>query len=222
LRPFDLLTVLRVSGQLVVTNIVSPSRLQSRDDVAALIERARDGSPTALGCLLDGCRKYLLLVANESLDSDLRPKGGASDLVQDTFIEAQRGFVQFKGTSEGELLAWLKAILAHRLANNVRRYATDKRDVDREILLDLDAGWRPANDKPGNDPAWATIDRDEQARLAAAIARLPEPLRMVIEMRTWQGKSFPEIGAHLGKTSEAARKQWGRAVRRLQQELEQP
>jgi RNA polymerase sigma-70 factor (ECF subfamily) len=204
----------------VPSNLGAPSDPPGVDDFAALIEHARAGSATAFGRLLEGCRKYLLLVANESLDSDLRPKGAASDLVQDTFVEAQRDFARFTGTTEEELLAWLRQILAYRVGNHRRRYGTEKRDVDREIPLDREAAdVYPATAAAGSDPAKATIDRDEQAHLAAAMARLPEHLREVIEMRTWQRQTFPEIAARLGKTSEAARKQWGRAVRRLKQEL---
>lgn len=194
----------------------------SVDDFGRLFDRARAGCSVSLGLLLTGCNRYLLLVANSSLDSDLRPKAGASDLVQDTFVEAQRDFVHFKGTSERELLAWLKEILAHRIANQVRRYNTAKRDLDREIPLAAEDGFNQlVRSEKQTGPDQAAILHDEQSRLAAAMGRLPRHLRNVIEMRTWQGQSFPEIAAKLEITSEAARKQWGRAVRKLQQELRQ-
>jgi hypothetical protein len=49
-----------------------------------LIRQARGGSAEALGRLLERSRAYLLLIANKGLDADLRSKGGASDLVQQT------------------------------------------------------------------------------------------------------------------------------------------
>lgn len=201
---------------------VAPNGLNRRVDLRELIERARSGSSTSFGQLLEGCRKYLLLIANDALDSGLRPKGGASDLVQETFVEAQRDFVRFTGTTEQELLAWLKEILANRVANHARRYNTKKRDVHREMLLDSDAGTAQASLRREQvSPAEAALNRDEQARLAIAIGRLPQHLRNVIEMRTWEGLSFPQIAEKLDITSEAARKQWGRAVRRLDFELRQ-
>ena len=78
------------NGHSVSEDIASIER-----EIGQLIAAARGGSASALGQLLEGCRKYLLLVANESLDSDLRPKGGASDLVQETFVQAQRIFERF-------------------------------------------------------------------------------------------------------------------------------
>src|SRR5262245_66692989 len=82
-----------------------------------LLQAARAGSTEALGRVFEGCRHYLLLVANEGLESDLRAKAGASDLVQDTFLEAQQAFIRFQGTSERDLLAWLRQILLYTLGN---------------------------------------------------------------------------------------------------------
>src|SRR5690242_4317549 len=82
---------------------------------------ARRGSPEAVAWLLEHCRPYLLLVANEELDADLRPKLGASDVVQQSVIEAQRDFARFEGATREDLLAWLRRILRHNLAD-ARRY----------------------------------------------------------------------------------------------------
>src|SRR5260370_27853733 len=82
---------------------------------------ARAGSREALGQALDCCRNYLLKVAQRELDPDLRAKGGASDLVQETFLEAQRDFAQFQGSSEVELRAWLSRLLVNNVCNFSRR-----------------------------------------------------------------------------------------------------
>ena len=73
-----------------------------------LIAQARAGSAEALGQLLVTYQRYLLLVAERELDPDLRAKGSASDLVQETFLEAQRDFARFQGSSRDELRAWLR------------------------------------------------------------------------------------------------------------------
>jgi len=188
-----------------------------------LIDEARGGSTAALGQLLERCRKYLLLVANGSLDADLRRKVGASDLVQDTFLEAHRDFSHFQGTTEQELLAWLTKILENRLANSIRHYrGTLKRDVQREVSLEAecDLGGLSA---PGEvaAPFHAIIARDDVQRLQAALGRLPKPMREVLILRTWERQSFVEIAAQLQGTPDSVRKLWGRAVRRLQVELQE-
>jgi RNA polymerase sigma-70 factor (ECF subfamily) len=184
------------------------------------LDQARGGSSEALGALLEGCRKYLLLVANRELDSDLRPRTAASDLVQETFLEVQRGFDNFRGTTEEELFAWLKAILANRVSNIVRshRYAA-KRSVEREQPLELTPGQCLLKPRDETSPSEAAAARDEERRLQTALAALCELDREIIVRRTWEQKSFVEIGRELGKSADATRRLWGRAVRRLEQAL---
>ncbi len=77
----------------------------------------RGGSRQALGELLEACRAYLLIVAEQELATDLRRKAGASGLVQETFLQAQRDVGRFQGESENELRAWLRQVLINNLAN---------------------------------------------------------------------------------------------------------
>src|SRR5438445_4152014 len=59
------------------------------EDFDRWLSAARDGSRDALGRVLEACRRYLLFVARHELNEDLQAKGGASDLVQETFLEGQ-------------------------------------------------------------------------------------------------------------------------------------
>ncbi len=61
--------------------------------------------------------------------------------------------------------------------------------------------------------------REEADRVDAALARLPEDHRRVIELRNREGRPFGEIGDILGRSADAARMLWFRAVERLQREL---
>src|SRR5215471_5317922 len=86
------------------------------------LAEARAGEVHALGEALEACRAYLLHVAEHELETGLRAKGGASDLVQQTFMEAQQDFSRFAGTSEAELLAWLRRMLLNNIANFRRQW----------------------------------------------------------------------------------------------------
>jgi RNA polymerase sigma-70 factor (ECF subfamily) len=179
---------------------------------------ARDGCPEALGQLLQGCRRYLLLSAARALESTLRPKEGASDLVQQTFVVAQRDFQSFRGTTLGELLAWLNRILRRQLANHVRYYKhSEKRALRREVPLDTGAG---ADNLGIVDGQTAPPDRaaalDEQRRVHRAIEKLSDEYRQVLHLRTWQRLPFADIGRQMGRSAGAAQKLWMRAVERLQ------
>src|SRR5689334_22868117 len=72
-----------------------------------LLALARTGDGPSLGELLELYRGYLSLLARMQIGRRLQGKVDAADLVQDTFLDAHRGWANFRGTSEGELLAWL-------------------------------------------------------------------------------------------------------------------
>src|SRR5262245_9812433 len=76
-------------------------------DASLLLATAWSGLGEALGQALETCLNYLLLIAGKQLDPELHAKGSASDPVQKTFLEAQRDFTRFQGTSQLGLLVWL-------------------------------------------------------------------------------------------------------------------
>src|SRR5437588_144962 len=106
------------------------------NSVAVLIRRCRDGEPAAHETLLERYRPYLQVLAQAQLGRHLRAKCDASDLVQQTLLEAHRDFAEFQGSREAELLAWLRRILAHNLYNEARRFAAQQRDAAREVSLE--------------------------------------------------------------------------------------
>jgi RNA polymerase sigma-70 factor (ECF subfamily) len=201
--------------------LVDERRTQTLD---SLIAAARAGSNEALGELLEAWRDYLLLVANQELDSVLCPKGGASDLVQQTFLEAQRDLQRFDGSTIGEWVAWLRTILDHNVANFRRGYlATEKRNVKREVPLgtfdDRDSYFGLHFVGDTQTPSQCLSAGEQALRLKHALSRLPELQRRVIELRHRDGLSFAEIGRLTDRSAEAARKLWSRAIKRLAHEL---
>src|SRR6476659_3196527 len=105
-------------------------------NVSDLLQRARAGDEAARDRLFVVCRNYVSIAARAEVASWLKAKVDASDLVQQTLLEAHRGLANFRGTTEGEWLAWLKRILAHNAADFVRRYhGVEKRRAGREVRL---------------------------------------------------------------------------------------
>ena len=192
------------------------------EDLAGQIQAARKGSQEVLAWLLEKCRPYLLLVANDELDSALRPKVGASDLVQDSLLEARQDFPQFRGSTQEDLLAWLRSILCHNLADARRRFqGAARRRLLQEESLDAEsaAELREKLVADTASPHEQAVTREEKETLEAALARLPEDYRRVLELRYNQDRSFAEVGAALGRSEESAKKLWLRAVRRLRREV---
>lgn len=193
---------------------------RERDVFELLLSEARSGDPDAIGKLLEQCRNYLLLIANQDLDQTLQRKIGASDLVQESMLTAQAHFHRFDGTSKKHFLGWLRGILMNDVRHWRRHYqGTQIRDLHRET--DITESRRLLNQPldglhtPGTQAAAA----EEEALLTGALDELPENYRTVIRLRNWEDQSFAQIGEHLHCTGDAARKLWSRAIHRLQEIL---
>jgi len=182
-----------------------------------LLQKAREGNSQALANLLESCRDYLLAIANSELQPWLQGKVGASDIVQETFVAACNKFDGFRGQTEAELLGWLRAILLRQMSTADRSYRfTEKRSVDREVSLDGLAKTTSNHRNPLSE-----LLRDENIdRLKQAIAQLSPHYREAIELRSIEQLSFVEIGQRLGRSEEASRKLWGRAIILLSEMLE--
>jgi RNA polymerase sigma-70 factor, ECF subfamily len=192
-----------------------------RPDAEQLLQLAREGGGDAKGDLLDVYRGYLTLLARLQVGRRLQGKADASDLVQETFLQAHRCFAQFRGTTEGEFAAWLRQILASRLAKLVWRYhGAQRRDVrlERELREEmaqssriLDRGLAAPESSPSNQAA----RREQGLLLADSLDRLPEDYREVLVLRHLEGLTFPEVAARLGRTVDSVRKIWIRGLARL-------
>ncbi len=187
---------------------------------------ARAGSPEALGRALEACRGYLLLVAQRELAPELRAKGGASDLVQQTLLDAVRDFAHFRGATEAELLHWLRRLLLNNLADFTRQYRdTAKRQIGQEVRLD---GGDSSAERGGGlaaalpSPSGEAVAHEQAEAVRRAVERLPEGYRRVLVLRYQEERSFEEIGDLLDLTANAARKLLLRAVERVRRELEGP
>jgi RNA polymerase sigma-70 factor (ECF subfamily) len=186
-----------------------------------LIEAARVGCNRSLGELTERYRRYLLLVANNELSPELRIKMAPSDLVQETLIHVAANFNRFAGSSEQELLAWLRRIMHFRAVHAARRfYDVSARNINREAPLATgdDSQAAPIADQSPT-PLTTLLAFEELAALGSALAELDEPSRRVILLRSVERKSFSEIGQTLACSEAAARKRWVRAVNSIRTTL---
>ena len=198
----------------------------SEDNPERLLQRARAGDGAARGRLLEAYRGYLTFLARLRLGRRLRGKVEPSDLVQEAFLEAHRDFDAFRGTSSAELLSWLRQVLAHNLANQVRRFqGTRRRDLrlERDLVAELEQssqalarGLAAAQASPSHQAE----DREQSVRLADALERLPDDYRDVLLLRHFEGLSFPEVAERLGRSVASVKNVWARALARLRPLME--
>lgn len=191
------------------------------EDVDRWLHDARQGSQQALGHLLENSQRYLLHIANQQLDPHLAAKVSPSDVVQETFLDVQRDFLQFHGCSEEEWLAWLRRLLLNNLNTATRSFRnTVKRQVHRELPAHDAARLLSAVPNSDDSPGAMVCASEQTETLRHALQQLPEHYRQVIDWRNYERLSFAVIGERLGKSAEAARKVWARALEQLQDLLE--
>ena len=101
-----------------------------------LLALALAGNRDALGEMLIRHRPYLKMLASAQIHQRLQGKADASDLVQETCLEAHKQIATFRGSSNAEFAGWLRGILANLLAKHFRRYlGTKQRDLQMEQSL---------------------------------------------------------------------------------------
>jgi RNA polymerase sigma-70 factor (ECF subfamily) len=193
----------------------------SGDVVERLLPLAKAGYPDALGQLLEQYRNYLELLARLQIGRHLQSKVDASDLVQETFLDAHATFAEFRGATERELLGWLRQVMAYNLASLTRYYCgTQRRDVglERRLTGELDqssqalqAGLVATTGTPSQD----VVRREQAVLVADALGRLPATYREVIVLRELEGLTFPEVARQMSRSVDSVKKLWVRALARL-------
>lgn len=173
---------------------------------------------------LEGYREYLRLLARLQLDPRLRGKLDPSDLVQQTLLKAHERRHQFRGTTDAERAAWLRAILARQLADALRQHG--RRPVDRARSLEqaLEASsarlddWLAAED---DSPSVAMMRHERLLAMVEAMASLPDDQRTALELRHLQGLSVPEVCEAMGKSLPAVAGLLHRGLKALRERLKE-
>jgi RNA polymerase sigma-70 factor, ECF subfamily len=198
---------------------------QTDADPDQLLALAQRGDETALGSLLAVYRQYLAVLAQTQISRRLQGKADASDLVQETFLEAHRHFADFRGATEFEFSGWLRSILAGLIANHVRRYlGTKRRDARLERALavhidDLSDTLDRGLAADINTPSQEAVSREATVRLSQAMGLLPPHYRQVILLRHLEGLPFAQVAEQMGRTVESVEKLWVRALALLRESL---
>lgn len=198
-------------------DLAAPQPLQE------LLAAARRGNNQRRDELFAACRSYLGVVARAQIETWLRAKVDASDLVQQTMLEAHRDFDRFTGCTDQEWLAWLRRILTHNAADFVRRYKTSaKRTAARERPLARGGQQTTFMFEPaaaGDSPSQVLIRADRQLAVADALAQLPADYQEVILLRNVQRLSFNDVAERMSRSRPAVQMLWLRALKKLEEAL---
>jgi RNA polymerase sigma-70 factor (ECF subfamily) len=191
-----------------------------------LIAAASRGGEERLGRLLALYRNYLRLLARIEIGGKLQAKVDASDLVQETMLEAHKNFPQFRGATEAEFTAWLRQIMAGVVCGLLRRYfGTQKRDLQLERTFRENLGNSSLLFEKGfvdlrSSPSQQAARREQVVLLADALENLPKDYREVLVLRHMEGLTFPDIANRMERTQDSVEKLWVRGLARLRKEME--
>lgn len=170
--------------------------------------------------LLQKYRPYLRLLAARQLDPTLATRLSASDIVQQTQLEAFRDCGLFRGETEEQFVAWLKAILRNNVAQATHRHIlTQKRSVKREQLQPQPH--RPSYELPGrvDSPSAAAMRDESVVKLAHAMESLTADQYEAIRLRYLEGYSLTCLAESLNRSAPAVAGLLKRGLRRLRRVL---
>jgi len=176
------------------------------------------------GLALDRFRQYLLLLARLHLGDQVRAKIDASDVVQETLLEAYRKRSQFRGASEAELAAWLRQMLAFSIADAHRAQHRAKRDIAREqslhaALNDSSSKLESLLAAQQSSPSQRAARQEQLVRLADALAQLPEDQREAVVRKHLQGDPVAAIAQSMDRSETAVGGLLRRGMARLRELL---
>jgi RNA polymerase sigma-70 factor (ECF subfamily) len=177
-----------------------------------------------IGDSLERCREYLHLLARLHLDHRLQGKLDPADIVQQTLMKAHEKRSQFRGHTDAELTAWLRQILVNNLAEAVRRFGAESRDVARERSLETSLeessarleSWLAADQ---SSPSQKFMRQEQGIRLADALAELPDDQRRAVELHHLKGYSVAEVGELMDRSRPAVVGLLFRGLKKLRQLL---
>jgi RNA polymerase sigma-70 factor (ECF subfamily) len=167
-------------------------------------------------------RPYLTMLARLQFDNALNAKLDASDIVQQTLLEAHRARTDFRGQSDQEKLAWLRQILARNIADELRKFRRQKRNVHLENSLQAALSesairverWLAADE---STPSQFAMANEQAVILGAALMRLPDDQRRAIELFHLQGHSAADVAVRLDRSEVAVAGLLRRGLKKLRE-----
>lgn len=185
---------------------------------------AQDAIDAARTQALMHYQPWLQLLARLEIQSRFAGKFSASDAVQQTLLEAWRGWDAFRGDDEPARRAWLRGILAHQLAHLGRQFVAQKRDISRERSLDASLAQTSlrlerllaANQ---SSPSAAMLAAERSLEIARILESLPEDYRQVIVLRNLEELPHEVVAQRMQRSPAAVRMLWLRALAALQEQI---
>jgi RNA polymerase sigma-70 factor (ECF subfamily) len=184
-----------------------------------LLEQARQGRPTAFEELFARHRAELHRAVALRLDRRLTARVDASDVLQETYLEAVRRLPDYLRRPEMPFELWLRWLAREQVLMCHRRHlGADKRAVTREVPAlpaDSSAQFVCGLLSRGPSPSQALAAAELAERLRLALQQLDDDERELILFRHFEQLSNREVAQVLRVSEAAANKRYIRALQRL-------
>ncbi|MCZ6691758.1 MAG: sigma-70 family RNA polymerase sigma factor [Planctomycetota bacterium] len=182
-----------------------------------LLGLVREGDERAFEVLFGRHEPQLARQIQRSVPATLRRKISVSDVIQETRIVALQRAADFKDRGPGSLRAWFGKIAENKVGDAMRRYAgTAKRGAAQEVSRDH----RPHTNQfeaRGPTPSEVAMGAELEERLRRILETLPEDYRTVLRLARFEGLSLREVADRIGRSREAVKKLYARALSKFTQ-----
>lgn len=172
-----------------------------------LLGRLRENEPTAWHELYALYRDELLLVVRLELGDRLRRCLESEDVLQSAALEAFKALPRFEYRGAGSLRAYLHRIVLNTIRDRADHFAAKKRAGAVPLTESVAEGLAETGPVYHDAPRFLALER--------AMLELPMDMREVIVLRRVQGLSSKEAATQMGRSDEATRKLYSRAMARL-------
>ncbi len=197
---------------------------QADEDLDALREASdRDAE---LAARFERHRDRLLRMVDLRMDPALRQRIGASDVLQETWVEVNDRIADWLADPRMPFFVWVRFLAAQRL-QKLRRFhvATKKRSVGKQVGLGAFANATSVAlaDRlivSGVSPSGAAVGAEMRLQLEEALEGMKPQDREVLVLRHFEQLSNNEVAQELGINVPAASRRYRRALGRLRDVLE--
>jgi len=194
-------------------------------DPEALLNVARSGDMQAVSQILAHYRPYLAMLARLRSSRQLQAKFDDSDLVQETLVLVQRDLSEFEGSTEAELTAWLRRIMATVSGKHTRHYSRQRRDasLERQIEDDFSQSSQMVGRvlvAPNVSPSESSVRRERAVILSRALAQLPADYREALIINRLEGLTLAQTAERMGRSVDSVKKLLARGLLELKRQLE--
>jgi RNA polymerase sigma-70 factor (ECF subfamily) len=192
--------------------------VHTRQHSSLLLRRAKTGSVEAADEVMREVGDKLLALIRLRLGPALRARFESRDILQATLLKGFEHFHEFEGSGKQTLMGWLAIIASNEIRDHAKYHHRARRDLHAEAPLDALAASREVAERVRSEVSRISLKRDLQL-LEESLERLEESQREVIVLRKLEELTFPEIGERMGRSAEACRKLFSRAMIVLSEEM---